>query len=903
MNNLLFKQTSSLNISALTCDTSGTYLAALGFFAASTPNYSVYTSNDGGYTWIQKFTLGSITTGIYIFSISNNKNGNGQYIVIGTGQIIGLGGNGIYISSNYGNNWTQVFPTPLSIWISIAVSSSGQYMYALGQNSATTYKIWYSSNYGSSWTSDSGFTLNNFPSVVCNSTGQYVGIATIGGNIYISSNYGQNFNSTASSQNWQSIDCNSNGNIFIAAETIPTNTPGRIYISQDYGSNWIITSAPTEYWGSVISNATGSILTGLTKNGLIYMSTDTGASWNLMYTLNILNEGFYGYGIVTNSTGNFYAVASYNTNPGIYITYPKTNFIVNGVGDLSSIFLPLPLWTLQPGSTKKTWSAITCSIDGSIIYAASQDVYKSSDNGNTWQFITTFGFNCISIACSSDGQYVAAVILSNDYIQISNDAGSTWSQTATITFWQSIAMSPSGKYLIAGRINDTLCISEDYGETWSSTLPGVLQDWITVDNDSSGQKLFAAAYGECVYISLDKGVNWQQQSSLGLKNWRAIRSNDDGTICYIINNDEKTVYVGIYTGPNWTWNQYNVSTDFTYTGFSLACSSNGNKLIISSPDYLYISINGGVTWNKQNISGITSSWGPVAISYNGYYLIAGNGDIFNGGGYIYTLNATITNPTGFIANDGNDLNNKFQGLIVNPDSSYTETKFKINNYTPLWTTTPGTYDLGQIFVNYAFPYSVTGNPNISTTGSGPYTTTITFIASGTIVFFIAVNNIQYIVTGGGGKGGNGPNGNVNNPASGGGGGGGGGTNIGTFNSISYLEYTITVGGSGTNSSISNIITSNAGNGGGNGSTSGTPGGKGGSGGGGTNPGSNGQDGFSKGTFSGGAGGAGGTGYTIGNIPYGNGGNGGKGGDTDLGTGQPGSPGGSGVVSITFTVNL
>lgn len=59
---------------------------------------------------------------------------------------------------------------------------------------------------------------------------------------------------------------------------------------------------------------------------------------------------------------------------------------------------------------------------------------------------------------------------------------------------------------------------------------------------------------------------------------------------------------------------------------------------------------------------------------------------------------TSTNPNnvGYKEN-GNDLSQIYRARTTNPGSSYTTTNFKVNNYTPIWGGSAGTYDLGQIF--------------------------------------------------------------------------------------------------------------------------------------------------------------------------------------------------------------
>lgn len=62
-------------------------------------------------------------------------------------------------------------------------------------------------------------------------------------------------------------------------------------------------------------------------------------------------------------------------------------------------------------------------------------------------------------------------------------------------------------------------------------------------------------------------------------------------------------------------------------------------------------------------------------------------------------NPTQANQTGYSVEDVGDLNILFMPHTTDPGTSYTITNFTVNNYTSLWTTVSGTYDLGQIFVS------------------------------------------------------------------------------------------------------------------------------------------------------------------------------------------------------------
>ena len=208
----------------------------------------------------------------------------------------------------------------------------------------------------------------------------------------------------------------------------------------------------------------------------------------------------------------------------------------------------------------------------------------------------------------------------------------------------------------------------------------------------------------------------------------------------------------------------------------------------------------------------------------------------------------------------------------------------------------GTYDLGQIFQNV---YVVTGT--YTTTSNPSYNTILTFSPGSATITFYFIGTIYCTATGAGGKGGNGSNNETFILTGfGGGGGGGGGTSITTITTSINQMFNINVSSSGGTSSylqnastLSYILEGFNGHNGTN-ATSITEGAGGIGGSGTTYLGINGTPG------SGQSGGLGGTGGD--DNGYGNGGNGGTGGGAS-GSSPPtnGSPGGNGVVILSFNL--
>ena len=134
-------------------------------------------SIDYGATWLTPVNYGAVTA----FSVASSAmSSNGQYQILGfTGQIS--------ISSSFGNTWSFIGPT--GNWVDMAVSESGQYMLAMSYNPSTLGgDLYRSTNYGQNWT-----LINSFSDIgsVKFAANERTAFAAIRGNyFYISNDYG-----------------------------------------------------------------------------------------------------------------------------------------------------------------------------------------------------------------------------------------------------------------------------------------------------------------------------------------------------------------------------------------------------------------------------------------------------------------------------------------------------------------------------------------------------------------------------------------------------------------------------------------------------------------------------------------------------------------------------------------
>jgi hypothetical protein len=270
----------SKNWTGITCSANGQYV-----YACTNGEYLYYSSNFGS-TWTQVTTVGSTNpftgnwigitcsaNGQYVYAIINNTsaNDNTDYF---------------YFSQNFGSTWDRVSSnTTDAIWYGITCSANGQYIYACGTSSGSTLSIrqskdfcisvrniqnakdyrgitcsangqyvyaytssngglFYSSDYASTMTQSTTPTISQTISgITCSANGQYVVASTNGEKLYYSTNFGVNFTSFNSSNNWKSIKISNDGQYIYTCSNIQIFDSITTYDILNTNANIVITNA------------------------------------------------------------------------------------------------------------------------------------------------------------------------------------------------------------------------------------------------------------------------------------------------------------------------------------------------------------------------------------------------------------------------------------------------------------------------------------------------------------------------------------------------------------------------------------------------------------------------------------------------------------------------------------
>ena len=250
---------------------------------------AVYLSSNYGVTFNKIPSLSTPSTAYNGVSMS----ATGQYMLAGAQSVSVL-----WRSADYGQTWLSA-GVASDAFIANAVSGTGQYMVAIMV--AAGRNIWTSSNYGVTWASK-GFTANDYRDISISSTGQYILASTDATLVYLSSNYGQNYNAVGTFTGAQGVSVSSTGQYMLVG-----TSSGAISLSTNYGASWTSVGPLGSYtvWHCAISANGQYMLASTTDSGLgsVYLSKTTDLSYSTISTnipyMNI--KGYVGFSDMSSS--------------------------------------------------------------------------------------------------------------------------------------------------------------------------------------------------------------------------------------------------------------------------------------------------------------------------------------------------------------------------------------------------------------------------------------------------------------------------------------------------------------------------------------------------------------------------------------------------------------------------
>jgi photosystem II stability/assembly factor-like uncharacterized protein len=615
----------------------------------------IYMSTDSGITW----TLYS--TGLSQFLSSSLLQSNFNDVSV---NLIGYGWNSIacnsdgsmFVACAYEGliyafyrptlTWydTGILTISTNKWSSVVINST-----TLTQNNEQGIKISACSTSGEIWTanynpklpsdSSQAFIDNfylvpinistRFNQVAMNSDGSLMFAIGNDGFIYISNNFGINWNKTTdnnlTSQTFRYICCDGLGKTVIAAAY------QTIWISNNYGNSWfkaLSNSTPTLWFSGVACDTTGQVIYvsdysldrdipsyNITNQGNVYMSNDRGLTWKNIYSdtyailgINCSSNGSYISTVIAQLVGSYYFKYAYMYSNSFGSSWITSTFDRDYI--VPTNHLPGSINYFNVNNKKYYNASNTVSIalnrDGSKIcltfYASTNNdqstVIRSTDGGISWSTISQFYTNnyLSYINCNSDGTVL---------ILVSGCPG----------YWNSLNTN-------VVNISGIIFVSFDFGNTWvninnDATGISLSYTWVYVRSNNSGSFIIASTNDGYIYTSLDRGNTWNRVNNTLNYKWTSIACDSSGTKLFAVCEDG-----GIYSLNSNTNNLILYSDIATQKKkwCAIACDSTGNNLIASAKcgQGLYVSNNSGVNWALVTQPTIQNNWwSSVAVNTDG----------------------------------------------------------------------------------------------------------------------------------------------------------------------------------------------------------------------------------------------------------------------------------------------
>jgi photosystem II stability/assembly factor-like uncharacterized protein len=213
------------------------------------------------------------------------------------------------------------------------------------------------------------------------------------------------------------------------------------WTSSDYGATWVSRSSGNKEISKVVYHPTDdtkiAACTGLTSDGRIQISTDSGVTWSAQ----------------------------------------------------------------QVGGANKEWRSIACSTSSLIAIGSNIRPWKSTDFGTTWSEMTDLPSSYYTnITCNTDGSKIAITDGSAETMYLSTDSGATWSTIGVaavgldVNFAGNILSNGSGSRLVlfnGSSLNKGVYISTNFGTSWArETAVPANNAYSSISMNSDGDLIF-----------------------------------------------------------------------------------------------------------------------------------------------------------------------------------------------------------------------------------------------------------------------------------------------------------------------------------------------------------------------------------------------------------------------------
>ena len=499
---------------------------------------NIYISSNYGSTYTPVFT-GSSRPYPYFAAMS------------GTGQVIATcehTASGVKISKNFGKTWTTLSTVGNTFFV--AMSASGRYIMAGGN---------LSTDFGDTFTQPAGLPTSYITGLSVSATGQYM-IITNASTSFYSVDYGKTWSNRGTNgtngTNGTSVAMTANASFVMQATStgiykytsLSEVNASSAYIANNVSINKTLNALYSlDVSGSVyVSNnldMSGSINAyGIFNNGDVFDSGMDGLSTN-MYTNFFTSESrsrtYAGTGApnVSMSNDGKYILSIYYTGEAYLSTNYGVSFtdISNSTGNQGNRF-PVSVsatgkYMFSPGNSTPSYYSTdygaTWAIDlsagrmAAMSYSGKYIVKCPPDNVYTIKLSSNYGATYTTVtvgsslplvknaAMSYTGQVIALVSTQSSGVRISKNFGKTWTLLSTNGTPFSVAMSASGRYILAGGN-----LSTDFGDTFTYQ-DGLPTTSITGTSVSANGQYMIVTNAGTGYYSVDYGKTWTSRGTSG----------------------------------------------------------------------------------------------------------------------------------------------------------------------------------------------------------------------------------------------------------------------------------------------------------------------------------------------------------------------------------------------------
>ena len=471
-------------VASVCIDDSGEHIAAFFMF----PTH-LLTSSDYGETWDTKVLNSSFTwTGVHPNVFSDISLDGSRLIFASYYGYAPYGHHGVWVSSDFGLTWTEVYPGFLPGYETTVDKWTGAQFHGTSNTTISFINEW---EFGDE---DAGETIVYAP--LCKSY-----------------DFGATWEYIAPYADWEIADMwlimstNSTGNIILGVEY--DGLLDAPYLSNNSGGTWSkvesegLIRSNREFSSSNMSRTGQHMLITEYRSARPYVSNNFGTSWFQAILPGIDHDSEYVYVLLNR------AAISHNGNCMLVGTRVGTQYTYFKSIDYGSTWSAVTIPNLN-------FLEFTINEDGSLILGHTSNAVYYSSYGGDFVNITSYileqtgvvSINPVSITCDEKGDYI--------YISTSTSPSTriVYSRDGLLA-WRSTIESGT-----LGRAYDTTCSYE-------------------------GNKVFFAAYyggsGD-VFISINYGADWVTSQDLSGATFRNIRANYDGSI--LVANTSTTPYVG-----------------------------------------------------------------------------------------------------------------------------------------------------------------------------------------------------------------------------------------------------------------------------------------------------------------------------------------------------------------------